>query len=580
MEAKMLLNRRNALAGLGALASAPAFGSEPVSGLTVFEARSIITMDPAMPRARYVAVADGLIMGTARNRAELDQLALGRPVAFYRRFAGQVLMPGLIDPHVHPMQAAVMLNLPFVAPEDWDLPSGFYRGAQSPAAWHRRMDEELARSSADPFVCWGHHELFHGPIDRAGLDRIAPTRAVAVWQRSFHEIIVNSAMLRLWGLDTPDAFAAALNEAGVTPADASLAGGIFSENGLRIALDKLRPVLLTPARMQSGFAAMQRLMLRSGVTTISDMGTGIFASFDVEAGLIRAAFERPENPSRAMLMPIAGNVSADSDLDSWHTDLVTRFASPRVRLDRRIKMLVDGAFFAQNMQMAPPGYTDGHIGKWLTPPVAANAQFQRFWDAGFSLHIHVNGDQGLEEVLNGLAMLGPPRSGQTITLEHLGFSTEAQNQRIARMGLMVSAQPNYIRVLGDVYAQHGLGPGRAYMMNRLGSLERKGVTLGLHSDFNMAPIDPLYLAWIATNRETIGGHVRGRGERLSLHKALRAITIDAAKVIGMDGLVGSITPGKRADFTALSADPYRLGATRLREAQVLGVVFEGSVTMV
>jgi len=145
------------------------------------------------------------------------------------------------------------------------------------------------------------------------------------------------------------------------------------------------------------------------------------------------------------------------------------------------------------------------------------------------------------------------------------------------MGLMVSAQPNYIRVLGDAYSREGLGPGRAEAINRLGSLERKNVPLGLHSDFNMAPIDPLYLAWIAANRITNEGNVKDPAERLSLDKAMRAITIEAAQVIGMDALVGSIAVGKKADFTALDRDPYAVGAAGLRDLKVTGLVFEGLI---
>ena len=68
-----------------------------------------------------------------------------------------------------------------------------------------------------------------------------------------------------------------------------------------------------------------------------------------------------------------------------------------------------------------------------------------------------------------------------------------KSRRIAKMGLMVSAQPNYIRVLGDAYSRNGLGPGRAESISHLGSLERLDVPLGLHSDFNIAPVDPLLL---------------------------------------------------------------------------------------
>lgn len=567
----MKLKRREMLATLGA---APLLMGATPTPVTIYRAKRIITMDAKLPTAIYAAVADGTILGVSNNLGALEPFIGSREFNIDTRFENAVLMPGFIDPHVHPMQSAIMLNLPFVAPEDWVLPSHTYKGAQTPAAYRTRLKEELARSDANPFICWGHHELFHGPLDRKALTKIAPDRAIIIWQRSFHEVILNDAAMKLWGLTDRAAFDALIKAGHADPAHADYDKGIFAETALMAAVGKMRPYLVTPELIQRGMGEMQRMMLTSGVTTVSDMATGVFASFDMEAGLIKAAFERPDNPSRVMLMPMASQVAADVELDGWYSAMKGKWSSPHIRVDRRVKMLADGAFFAQNMMMNPPGYTDGHQGKWITPPKVVTAQFKRFWEAGFSLHIHVNGDMGLDVVLDGLAPLGK-RSEQTITLEHLGYSTEAQNARIAQMGLMVSAQPNYIRVLGDAYAKHGLGPERASHMNRLGSLERLGIPLGLHSDFNMAPIDPLYLAWIAANRVTIGGKTKALEERISVDKALRAITIDAARVIGMDSMIGSITAGKKADFTVLASDPYELGRERLREAKVLGIVFEG-----
>jgi len=574
-------DRRKTLLGLAALplmGAAPAVPTGP-RRVTVYEAKRIITMEPALPAARFVAVADGMILGHAMTLEALAPWTRGQDVVVNREFAGQVLMPGLIDPHVHPMQASIMLNLPFIAPDDWDLPSGRYPGAQSPQAWHTRLKAELARSQADPFICWGYHQLFHGPLDRRALDAIAPDRAVVVWQRSFHDVIVNTATLKAWGLADPASFATALAAAKADPRDSDWEKGLFSETGLPVALAKMQPVLLGGTRVRDGMAALQRMMLTSGVTSASDMGTGIFADFATEAGLIRAAFERPGNPSRIMLMPLAHQVPAETDLSAWLSGIESRFAGDHVRIDRRVKLLADGAFFAQNMRMNAPGYSDGHVGKWITPPDQLNVLVQRLWQAGFSLHIHVNGDEGLDVTLAATGKL-ERRAGQTVTLEHLGYSTEEQNRRIAQQDLMVSAQPNYIRVLGDAYALDGLGPDRAATINRLGSLERKGVPLGLHSDFNMAPLNPLYLAWIAANRVTLAGNRKAPDERLSLDKALRAITIEAAQVIGMDSLVGSIRAGKRADFAILDRDPYAAGAARLNEVQVAGVIFEGAVTRV
>lgn len=574
----MKLSRRSSLQLISAgVLSVPSLArAAGPTRVTVFEAARIVTMEPSFPSARFAAVADGTILGVANSIAELAPWTVGREVVIDRQFAGKVLMPGLIDPHVHPMQAAVMLNLPFIAPDDWQLPTGNFPGCRTPAAWRQRFTSLLAQSPADPFICWGYHELFHGPLDRRELDQLAPERPIVVWQRSFHELVVNTAMLKVWGLAGQTELDAALAAVKADPTHADLDRGIFSETALAIGLAKLRPVIFAPERVRRGIGLMQQMMIARGVTTVSDMATGIFAGFDAEAGLIRAAFEGPAAAARVMLMPIAGQVPAGVNPVQWLDGVKAKYASAHVRVDRRVKFLADGAFFAQNMRMGTPGYTDGHIGKWLTEPAELDVQFARFWEAGFRFHIHVNGDEGLDVVLDGLAALAP-RRGQSITLEHLGYSTEAQNRRIAQMGLMVSAQPNYIRVLGDAYAAHGLGVDRAAVMNRLGSLEAKGVPLGLHSDFNMAPIDPLYLAWIAANRITIEGHVKAPEERISLAKALRAITIEAAQVIGMDHLVGSIAPGKRADFVVLDQDPFQAGAARLRDLTIERVIFEGRV---
>ncbi|MFN5904288.1 MAG: hypothetical protein ACK439_15155, partial [Novosphingobium sp.] len=138
----MILNRRTAIASLAALP----FGGRALASqtpVTVFEARRIVTMEPALPTARFVAVADGIILGLGQTLEELAPWTSGRTTRIDRSLAGQVLSPGLIDPHVHPMLAAVMLNLPFIAPDDWDLPNGRYPGARTPRDWWDRLRATL-----------------------------------------------------------------------------------------------------------------------------------------------------------------------------------------------------------------------------------------------------------------------------------------------------------------------------------------------------------------------------------------------------------------------------------------------------
>ena len=546
--------------------------SLPYPDVTVFEAARIITMEPGYPEARYVATADGIILGLGQTLDELEAWTRDRKVTVDSRFAKQILMPGFIEPHVHPMQTIMMLPIPFISPEPWDLPGKTYPAARGKAQYEKRLREELAKSEDKLFITWGHHKLFHGDMDRAELDRIAPDRPVVIWQRSFHEIIANSKALDLLGIGTQEAFTAEFDKPTIDPAHADFATGIIHETALFGGIEKLRPYLFSPAKVQQGLTDMRQMMLENGVTTSADLAFGGFGGPEMESKLFKSLYDQPTTPSRILAIPVAPLVTGDPN--DWLKAMKAKYDSPKFFFSNRVKLFADGAFFAQYMQMNPPGYSDGHEGKWLTEPEELQKQTERFWDAGWNLHTHVNGDKGLDVVL-GITEKLTPRNGQHIVMEHLGYSTEAQNRRIGEMGLYVSAQPNYIRILGDAYAKTGMGPDRAAQMSRLGSLERKNVPLGLHSDFNMAPIDPLYLAWVASNRITLDGNVRAPEERLSLDKALRAITVEAAQVIGLDAMVGSIATGKKADFTVLDRDPYVGGAAKLREVEVQGVIFEG-----
>ncbi len=97
-------------------------------------------------------------------------------------------------------------------------------------------------------------------------------------------------------------------------------------------------------------------------------------------------------------------------------------------------------------------------------------------------------------------------------------------------------------------------------MVRAASVLRRGIPLSLHSDLPMGPAAPLTLAWCAVNRQTPSGRTAGPEQRISVHDALRAVTIEAAYSWRMEDELGSITPGKLANFTVLAEDPYTGGS--------------------
>jgi predicted amidohydrolase YtcJ len=202
-----------------------------------------------------------------------------------------------------------------------------------------------------------------------------------------------------------------------------------------------------------------------------------------------------------------------------------------------------------------------------------------FWDAGYQIHVHVNGDGGMDSVLAALAaaQTRKPRFDHRFTLHHVGFHSNAQSLRMAALGAHASVNPYYIHALADSYAKLGLGQERADQIVRAGSLVRNGLRVSFHSDFMMAPMEPLLLAWCAATRTTKSGRQVSPEECLTLTQALRGITIDAAFALNMDHEIGSIVAGKKADFTVLDDDPFELGADRLKDVRVAGTVFEGEL---
>jgi predicted amidohydrolase YtcJ len=249
----------------------------------------------------------------------------------------------------------------------------------------------------------------------------------------------------------------------------------------------------------------------------------------------------------------------------------------QVSVGNHFKLMIDGAIFSGLSQMGAPGYLDGHMGVWMVDVPTLKSFARMFWDAGFQIHAHSNGDAATARFIDLLEYLlrESPRADHRMTLEHFAYSTEDQNRKLAALGAAVSANPYYHFILSEMYSGDWLGPDRGPQMVRLGSLEQKNVPVGLHSDSPMAPLSPLTLMWTAVARENISGDKTGQAEVMSREGALKAITIDAAWILGLEDEIGSIRAGKAADFTILADDPMTAPLDTLRHIDVVGTVFAG-----
>lgn len=540
--------------------------------LTVYTAKQIRTLEPALPVATAVAVEDGRIVavGSLDSLAPVMAMKGGR---IDRRFEEHVMVPGFIDPHVHPSLPAVLTQFPFLAPDDWQLPTGHFPGAKTPADYKAQLFA-LAKDHTDasvPFITWGFHPLWHGEIWRDDLNAWFGDQPVVLWHRSFHEIIANDAALTMLNITEADAQAVH---------DANWQRGHFYESGLKAIVGKLG-FLFAPQRFGRGMANFMAMTHQAGVTTVLDMGTGIFGNPTQEIAGIRAVAEAFPVPTRIILTPIIvdfmgrGVKPADAvqEVRRWQAN-----NSPRVQVGNHFKLMLDGAIFSGLSQFNPPGYLDGHEGVWMAPRDVTHHYARAFWDAGFQLHAHSNGDAATDWFLDLLETLlnESPKADHRMTLEHFAYSTEDQTRRLKTLGAAVSANPYYHYMLSDMYASAWLGPDRGAQMNRLGSIERAKVPLALHSDNPMAPLSPLTLMWSAVARETINGRVGLASERLSREQALRAVTIDAAFVAGLESELGSIRAGKRADFTVLADDPLSVSIDKLPNVKVIATIFAGT----
>jgi predicted amidohydrolase YtcJ len=244
---------------------------------------------------------------------------------------------------------------------------------------------------------------------------------------------------------------------------------------------------------------------------------------------------------------------------------------------KRIKLFGDGAVFSSLMAMNEPGYVGYGQNEWITPKDAFAKLAEKYWKEGYRVHVHVTGDAGADFTLDVFEKLQQehPRLPNSLVLEHYGYANARINRRVAELKAAVSGNPFYVTTLGDLYSEVSLGPDRARKMVPLRGLVDQGVVVELHSDFGMAPADPLYLAWAAITRITLQGKMMNSHRGLTLDEAIRAVTIDAAHILGLEKKIGTVEAGKLADMSVMDKDPYEVGVEGLRDIKTWGVVFEG-----
>ena len=545
--------------------------SQEVNQVRIYEAREIVTLDKNYPMATAVAIKKDRIIGVGT----VEQLIKNFPNAqLDTRFSEDVMVPGLIEHHVHPFLAAITMESNVIAIDDWDLPGNQSKGVRDREAYLNRLKtEERFLSEPDkPLVTWGFHHYFHGTLNRQDLDKISMTRPILVIHRSFHEFILNSSALDFFGItqELVNNFDEEAKEY------ASFKKGHFSEQGMVSILPYLMKYLAAPDRLIKGLQTTEKYLHRNGVTLVANPGAYSLKPVQDAKNFV---FGDKETPFRSFYIPsgllLAEQYPAD-ELVEKSKEFLSWGKGKVEYLPLQIKLFTDGAMYSQNMVMRD-GYIDGHQGAWLMQEKIYREAFQRFWDAGYQIHVHQNGDAGLDRLLDVLEdnLQRNPRDDHRTVIVHFGYSNFDQVERIKRLGAIVSANPYYVNALSDLYSRLGVGATRSKDMVRLGDVHRAGISISLHSDMPMAPASPLLLMHAAVNRINFANKVAGPNQRISPETALRAVTYNAAYVLGMEHDYGTISSGKYANFTLLSDNPLTIDPLKIKEIEIRSTMVEG-----
>ena len=546
----------------------------------VLVAREIVTMNPEQPTATAIALRGSKIVALG-SLDDLNAQLDGQDFRVDERFADKVLVPGLINQHDHPWLAGLTMSSHVIAIEDWEIPGKRFPKAASQAEYRQRLGE-LVAAHADPdelFFSWGYHRLWHGELNRDVLDSISRTVPILIWQRSMHEFIANSAALEKLEVNQAliDSFPPLDRE------QINLAHGHFWERGALAVGPQLFKHVLKPASYMRSLDVIRDYWHAAGSTQVVEPGGMVNRDVLVLQNRALADASAPFH----MDYIIDGKTLAFKYLDDEASPDIPGMLAESERLagwgrgmsrflPKQVKLFSDGALFSQLMRMSE-GYLDGHHGEWMMDPPLFKRAFAAYWDADYQIHVHQNGDAGLDLVLDTLAenMARKPRQDHRTVIVHFSFSRPDQVERLKQLGAIVSVNPYAPIVLANTYSEYGVGAERAHAMARLGDVARAGVSFSLHSDMPVAPGKPLYLMWSAVNRLTLEGNIVGPEQRITAYQALKALTLDAAYSMRLEAEIGSLVPGKLANITVLDANPLTINPEQIKDIDVWGTVHEG-----
>ena len=505
---------------------------------TLYFGGPIVTLEE--PRYAQALVERGGRIAYVGDREEAERLA--GPGARRVDLEGRALLPAFVDPHSHLLACAyARLQVPLGECAGWgEIADRLSRHVQErgvqPGEWVKGTgyDQNALAEGAAP--------------DRFCLDRACPHNPVVIQHASGHAGVFNTLALERLGVLNGDCGLERDGQGELT--------GRGEENPFldllgRIPMEGLEDVL-------RAFQGAQEEYASHGIATAQE---GLLQP--VMAPVYREILRR------GLLYLDVNAYVPPADYDRLRGQFAQEVsASPGTFRAAGMKIFLDGSPQGGTAWVREP-YAGGGCGTSTMTDGQVLSAFRQALDRDAQLLAHCNGDRAAEQYLTLLAQ-AEREAGKKLcrpVMIHAQLLGLDQLERVKALGVIPSFFVAHVYHWGEIHVKN-FGLDRAGRISPAGSALSWCIPFTFHQDSPVIPPDMLETIWCACVRRTKTGRVLGAEERIPVEAALRAVTQTAALQYGLERELGTLRPGKRADFVLLSGDPLRTPPEELKKLQV------------
>jgi len=533
---------------------------------TIYHNGSILTMagsDPTYVEA--LAVKDGKILFTgARNEA----MKLKGGATTLEDLQGKALLPGFLDGHSH------FINALSVAGQANCFAAPFGPGSDKAGIVTslKKLREERNIPAGEIIMGYGYDDSIFpegAKLTAADLDAEFPDNPVMVGHVSLHGAVLNSAALEKYKItaDTPTPPGGIIIR---KPGSNEPEGLLMETAFLPIFASLPKP---SPEALLKSLEDGQKLYAAAGITTAHEGATHL-----VDLEILQEGARKKALFIDVIAYPFITDLGAILKKNPPESFMAY---SNRLKLGG-VKITVDGSPQGRTAHFTKPYLTGGPGGEsnWSGEPTfpvdTINEMVKSVYDAGLPLNVHCNGDAAVDNFLRAHELaLGDRKAGDHRTsIIHCQFVREDQLDKIAEWKLIPSFYTEHTFFFGSTHIRNRGKEQTSFLSPLKAALDRK-ITFANHTDFNVAPIDQMFVVWTAVNRVSREGEVIGPDQRVSAYEALKAITCNVAYWYREETRKGTLEAGKLADLVILDRDPVKALPMDLRNIKVVKTIKEG-----